>query len=363
MGTLRFLLALSVVFFHFNEAEGRMVGGSMAVQSFYVISGFYMALILNEKYLAGKGSYSLFISNRLLRLYPLYLLIVLMTLGSYFMDKVFFNYTSPFLQNLNNHSDKFSPGTWLYLILSNSTIVGQETALFLGLDNGTGQLYFTGNFHGTNPEVNSFMIIGQAWTIGIELLFYFIAPFIVRRKAIVLFAFLGMSLLLRMVIYSVFHMKYDPWTYRFFPTELAYFLMGSLAYKFYIAQKKWQIPQLYLVGLYVFMVAFTIFYMEIFKLLAVRPLYQSLLHLIYAVSFVVFLPFIFRLTARHRLDRQIGELSYPIYMVHALVLYWNMRWQLNSLFFVITTTVVLSFLFDTLFMKKMETYRQSRVKA
>ena len=363
MGTLRFLLAISVVFFHFNELEGRMVGGSMAVQSFYVISGFYMALILNEKYLAGKGTYSLFISNRLLRLYPLYLLICLMTLGSYFIDEVFFNYTSPFLQNLNNHQSKFSPGTWLYLIISNITIVGQETALFLGLDPGTGQLYFTKNFHQTSPEVNSFMIIGQAWTIGIELLFYFIAPFIVRRKALVLFVFLGLSLLLRMIIYSVFQMKYDPWTYRFFPTELAYFLMGSLAYKFYIAQKPWKIPKWYLVGLYGFMTAFTIFYMEIFKLFTERPLFQSILHMMYAVCFVVFLPFIFRLTARHRLDRQIGELSYPIYMVHALVLYWNMRWQLNSLFFVITITVVLSFLFDKLFMKKIETYRQSRVTA
>lgn len=363
MGTLRFLLAISVVFFHFNELEGRMVGGSMAVQSFYVISGFYMALILNEKYLASKGSYSLFISNRLLRLYPLYLLIFTMTVASYLIDQGFLHYTSPYLQNLSNYQSQFSPGTWLYLIISNITIVGQETALFLGLDNGTGQLYFTKNFHQTSPEVNSFMVIGQAWTIGIEILFYLIAPFIVRRKAWVLFVFLGMSLLLRAIIYSVFHMKYDPWTYRFFPTELAYFLMGSLAYKFYLAQKQWKIPQLYLVGLYLFMVAFTIFYMEIFKLLADRALYQSILHLLYTVCFVVFLPFIFRLTARHNLDRQIGELSYPIYMVHALVLYWNMRWQLDSLVFVIGTTVLLSFLFDKLFMKKIETYRQSRVNA
>ena len=141
MGTLRFLLAISVVFFHFNELESRMVGGSMAVQSFYVISGFYMALILNEKYSTGKGSYSLFLSNRLLRLYPLYLLVFVMTVVSYLIDDTFLDYTSPFLQNLSEHKSKFSIGTWLYLIISNITIVGQETALFLGLDNGTGQLY------------------------------------------------------------------------------------------------------------------------------------------------------------------------------------------------------------------------------
>ena len=194
MGTLRFLLAISVVFFHFNELEGRMVGGSMAVQSFYIISGFYMALILNEKYLAGKGSYQLFISNRLLRLYPLYLLVFLITVLAYFIDEAVFDYNVPFLKNLKEHSPKFSIGTYLYLIVSNMTIVGQELALFLGLNNQTGQLYFTGNFHQTSPEVNSFMVIGQAWTIGLEILFYLIAPFIVRRKVIVLFGLLGLCL-------------------------------------------------------------------------------------------------------------------------------------------------------------------------
>ncbi len=362
MGTLRFLLAISVVFFHFNELEGRMVGGSMAVQSFYIISGFYMALILNEKYLAGKGSYQLFISNRLLRLYPLYLLVFLITVLTYFIDEAVFDYHVPFLKNLKEHSPKFSIGTYLYLIVSNITIVGQELALFLGLNNQTGQLYFTGNFHQTTPEVNSFMVIGQAWTIGLEILFYLIAPFIVRRKVIVLFGLLGLSLLLRVVIYSVFQMKYDPWTYRFFPTELAYFLMGSLAYRFFIAQKKWKIPQGYLAAIYVFMVAFTIFYMEVFKLLADRHLYQSIFHQMYTVCFVIFLPFLFRFTAKNSLDRQIGELSYPIYMVHALVLYWNSRWQLDSIVFVLVTTILLSFLFDRLLMQKIEYYRQRRVQ-
>ncbi|MCX6311853.1 MAG: acyltransferase, partial [Bacteroidetes bacterium] len=73
MGSIRTLLALSVVVFHSYFIFGeRLIGGLVAVQAFYLISGFYMAMILNEKYKAGKGSYKLFITNRFLRIYPAY---------------------------------------------------------------------------------------------------------------------------------------------------------------------------------------------------------------------------------------------------------------------------------------------------
>ena len=56
MGILRFILALAVVFVHTGHIYGsdfygtRLMGGVVAVQAFYIISGFYMALILNTKY-------------------------------------------------------------------------------------------------------------------------------------------------------------------------------------------------------------------------------------------------------------------------------------------------------------------------
>jgi peptidoglycan/LPS O-acetylase OafA/YrhL len=42
-----------------------------------MISGFYMALVLNGRY--GTGSYSLFITNRPLRLFPVYWVLVIPT--------------------------------------------------------------------------------------------------------------------------------------------------------------------------------------------------------------------------------------------------------------------------------------------
>ena len=51
MGILRTILALAVVVYHSYKLFGfRMCGGQVAVEAFYIISGFYMALVLNEKY-------------------------------------------------------------------------------------------------------------------------------------------------------------------------------------------------------------------------------------------------------------------------------------------------------------------------
>ena len=53
MGLLRFCLALAVVAAHTHQRlfPFQMISGFYAVKVFFVISGFYMALILNEKYL------------------------------------------------------------------------------------------------------------------------------------------------------------------------------------------------------------------------------------------------------------------------------------------------------------------------
>ena len=54
MGTIRFLLAVSVVVFHAKRPllGLTLVEGTVAVQLFFIISGFYMALVLTEKYTA-----------------------------------------------------------------------------------------------------------------------------------------------------------------------------------------------------------------------------------------------------------------------------------------------------------------------
>src|SRR5690349_20655091 len=93
MGTIRFLLALSVLLEHIGPTGPvHLLGAHTAVQSFYIISGFYMALVLNEKYVGVNGSYTLFLGNRLLRLYPAYLALLAIAITTQFL---FRHYAGP----------------------------------------------------------------------------------------------------------------------------------------------------------------------------------------------------------------------------------------------------------------------------
>jgi peptidoglycan/LPS O-acetylase OafA/YrhL len=80
MGTIRFLLALSVAMFHLTGRVPTI--GLFAVFGFYVISGFLMALVVNERYASRFGA---FVANQALRLYPSYLAIAAATVAAFLL--------------------------------------------------------------------------------------------------------------------------------------------------------------------------------------------------------------------------------------------------------------------------------------
>src|SRR6187431_1375118 len=86
MGTLRFLLALAVLLYHMSgfalfglplgELMVRPVDGKPAVEAFFIISGFAMAGALSTRY--RDGPVTRFYMSRVLRLYPAYLLLLVL---------------------------------------------------------------------------------------------------------------------------------------------------------------------------------------------------------------------------------------------------------------------------------------------
>ena len=73
MGFIRLLLAISVVSAHLiDDPLFYLVGGTVAVKTFYIISGFYMAMIINNY----KNNIAFF-KSRYLRLFPVYFACVL----------------------------------------------------------------------------------------------------------------------------------------------------------------------------------------------------------------------------------------------------------------------------------------------
>jgi peptidoglycan/LPS O-acetylase OafA/YrhL len=358
MGIIRFLLALSVVIEHSRQVFGfELVGGQIAVQAFYIISGFYMTLILNEKYIDKNNSYKLFISNRLLKLYPIYWTVLLLTIfASIGITLYSSGQNMGKLQAYYEYASIMDLKSLFFLILTNITVVFQDTIMFLGLDTASGDLFFTTDFRQTTPPLYSFLIIHQAWTIGIEITFYLIAPFLVRRKLPFILTLLILSALLRFVLYTN-GLQHDPWTYRFFPTELFFFLLGTIAYRIYKKVDSWNLKKSYLMVTYISVLLFTFSYSWIslpFKMY------------IYFLAFFVSVPFIFILSKRWTKDRYMGELSYPIYISHMLVLMAS-----KSAFssekdgvgiLVIIASVLFSVLLHEAIAKRIERIRQTRLK-
>src|SRR5258708_5802533 len=86
MGLFRLLFALSVVTAHSGPILGSsLIGGKMAVQGFFILSGFYMSLILKKKYSKKKNAYKLFITNRILRIYPTYFVVLFLSIIVYYI--------------------------------------------------------------------------------------------------------------------------------------------------------------------------------------------------------------------------------------------------------------------------------------
>lgn len=314
MGTIRLLLATSIMAGHSGSIFGwSLVYGVIAVQSFYIISGFYMSLILNEKYVGTRDSYRLFITNRLLRLYPTYWALLAVI--------VLFNIGSLLIMGHNGTSERL--WTYLrngamgvtafgYLMLTNLVIFGQDVVSFLELNVVDGTLRFTENYLASEHAGYIFLFIPQAWTVGVELLFYLIAPFLVRRHIAVLLALIGVSLALRIWLYQS-GLNHDPWNYRFFPTELAFFLAGSVAYRIYRRVRSSPPSREFLLIAMLFMILFTVTFQVI-------PIMHVVKQWTYYVALVLLLPFIFVLTKDHVFDRVLADLSYPVYLSHLFVI-------------------------------------------
>jgi len=364
MGILRLLLAISVVAHHCGPVFGLdFVGGQVAVQSFFIMSGFYMALILHEKYIGVNNSYKLFITNRFMKLYPLYWIVLLIALFACF-GKALLTHGHD-MAILNNYgSVKPTIFSFMYLILTNLLIFGQDLVMFLGINPENGNLFFASDFRQTNPHLHYFLLVPQAWSLGIELTFYLIAPFILRRRTKIIILLIIISLALRFYIYNYLGLKKDPWTFRFFPTEIMFFLLGYVSYRINLIIKKKNIPLFINLLTLIAMILFTIFYYYISTIeLAYIPF--TINEIVYITCMVIAIPILFNFLKKNKWDNHVGELSYPIYISHVLVIMTCGSLPFVSLragWCILLITIILSYLLNKLIALRIEKYRQARLK-
>jgi peptidoglycan/LPS O-acetylase OafA/YrhL len=308
MGTLRLLLAASVIAAHAGPILGTMmVPGNYAVETFFMISGFYMSLILNSKYL-GKGSRWKFYSNRFVRLYPTYLIVACATWSWFFF--VWF-----WLGRVPGNSwmaiyPQLSASAIVGIIFSNWTMVGLDIPSLYHFSPDQGLLPFHYYDPTTAPDgaiwFGDMRTIGQAWSVGLEIWFYFLAPFLTRLPSFFLVLLACLSCLLK---------AYLEWkgilTYFFFPAQLWYFIVGMIGQRVWSTYKN-QIESMswtrHIVG---FVAALTLLF-PFWPVPGQRWIYYAII----ATS----LPLLFGSTRKIGWDRWVGNLSYPVYMTHMLVL-------------------------------------------
>ena len=321
MGILRFLLAMAVFLGHLSSSKTVMVSGPIAVKAFFMISGFYMALILNEKYVGFPGAARLFWSNRLLRLFPTYLVVLA---GVLLVCALIFGASGGRAAGLLQPAlDAHRAGLLtlplaLSLTLSNLFIVGQDAALFWALDPVHGGLHWTPQLAASdgNLRLYAFMLIQPAWSLALELYFYALAPLLVpTRRWKLLATLVGASFALRALLYAA-GLRQDPWSYRFFPLELAFFGLGALGYSAYRRLLSRPLPVALSATLFGLTLALTL----TLNLLARHGLAKTLSYLMFLAVVMVSIPVIFAWTKNWKWDRALGELSFPLYLVHKPIL-------------------------------------------
>jgi peptidoglycan/LPS O-acetylase OafA/YrhL len=296
MGLFRVILAISVVLSHIVKTETPFYqgfGGTNSVEIFFLVSGFYIALILDKTY----KSKRMFYLNRILRLYPVYLIVCLLVLLTSILRR-------GFAENLFG----YSPLVLLISTFSNLTLIGTDWLMFFDTSNGGIQL--TSSVV-TGDRMRDLLWIAPAWSLGIEITFYAMAPILCRwRSRFLIAAIIGLCTIRIFFNQSEFNFAGSPFDARFFPFELPYFLVGILLYRCKRdAKLEVTIPLKYL---YSALFLFFLIFEPIRSSFDLSRTASMAVLVIVAAVVVLF-------GQSSEFDRKFGELSYPIYISHVFI--------------------------------------------
>ena len=280
MGSLRLLLALLVLASHTGVRVHDLNPGVCAVVMFYAISGYVMSALIAKHYPQPKQQTAYYL-DRWLRLLPPYLALALITLWW----QQHSDYTGPFLQHTANAQD----------LINNLFIVPLNYFMFNGADHYT--------------------LIPPAWSLGVEIQFYLLAPWLWRSRRLA--TTLGLISLSVQMLSWTGQIDSDIWGYRLLPGTLWIFLLGMA-----LQQSGHQAPRL----------VWGCSLLAALAMLALHSIGQlhTPYHLEVLLGVALALPLIAKLSrpiqgatpSRWRsLDEKLGNLSYGIFLNHFLLLY------------------------------------------
>jgi peptidoglycan/LPS O-acetylase OafA/YrhL len=308
--SLRGVAILFVLLFHFFPKI--FPNGYLGVDLFFVISGFLITKIVIERSKKKNFSYIIFIKERFYRIFiPVLFLLIFVALFS-------------FLILLPNDLNKF----WNSIV---STIFIVPNIYF----------YFTGGYFGGN---NEFKPLLHLWSIGLELQFYFLYPFILlfflkNFKNNLIFLFFLIFIFISLLFLFLFQNSFF-----FFnlPGRLWEFCIGSMI--FFIKEKK-KLTLINYVSTIV-LLFFSLFSSEKYNF------YNLILITISAGILIISgkKSFDNNVVINNKIFQFLGTISYSLYLCHWPILvffkYYFIR-ELNAfeLISIIILTIFLSFFF------------------
>jgi peptidoglycan/LPS O-acetylase OafA/YrhL len=330
VGILRMILALSVINAHTVSSLRIpfLLGGAEAVQVFFIISGFYMTLVLSE--VSKYRDYKTFISNRLARIFSTYYLIIpIVAIISWQTLK--FEYTHSELRLF----------TAILVTVCNLMIIPSDFLMFFKQVEHPISVGFTSNFAADHHPLYAYLISPPSWSLPLEMYFYFIIPLLLRHRKMLNVVFF-LSVLVRFVLLYHFGGN-DPWTYRFFPSEICFFIAGVYSYLMYVRiLKNFKGAKSFLltaaVCLFLIALKFQNFY----------PLGGGLIDdilrsFIFYGLFGILICTIFKLTRKSKIDQLIGSLSFPVYLLHwGIICFIRQHNRIPSFFAVTLLTLLFS---------------------
>lgn len=328
MGVLRLTLALIVVIFHCPPGiVPHILHSALSVQCFYAISGFLIQLVIGKYSQSGERFWYInFYKSRAFRLYPLYWIFTLLFF-------IFFN--NGMLFDFVSHQDYL--GTIVYLV-NNTLLFGQDILRLYAYDLQAHHFIFYPPFHDNFNDVynnhimagSAFTLMGQSWTLAVEIWFYLFAPFILLRSSrwIIFCIIIGIT---SRILWAQNGYLYHTFLYGIILNEISVFLGGALAARFYVHYKNWlstnkgKLLMSQLIG-FTLLFLLLYFYYEGWQVYSTGGGWnKGLFSVPYNWWLVILLtilclPFIFQATSRLTWDRFIGDLSYPVYINHFFIL-------------------------------------------
>jgi peptidoglycan/LPS O-acetylase OafA/YrhL len=296
MGAIRLFLALVVAVDHLRASVLAPAGlgldgiyelgvnGGFAVMFFFMISGFLISMVLGRKYPTGLAGALGFYQSRFIRIFSLYWPLALMIL--------------------------VLSGAARHALLSSDCDAFTNLFVF-GID---WRIAFA-----SYPDLHwsaSLPMFLQTWTLGPELTFYVLAPWLLRSPRLMLVALL-LSAATRAALVHQFGFDVR-WTYIFLPSTFLFFLLGhiaqTLSWRFTWLRRGYT-GSAFLVACIACLTVGSYAEMDSVRFWAA------------VLCLAAALPGVFHATSEWRFFNLLGALSYPLYLTHAFLIGWLLQWK------------------------------------